>query len=437
MNRWQMAQQIRHELTSVRWSGGSQELVFGARGVVVTASGISEEQIPKGFPFALVQLDSGAADPEHPELIEEQFTVLVAANVAGDAMGEHAIIGGAAADLGKSAGRGCAELAERARYALQNLTGADGAKVILSGSQTETPVLLGRGKHLAMESFALTAVCTSQPHYAAPQEIAYSAGTWTWAGAHCSSRYDFQRFRLVGRAGPIAPQTPEDGAVAYTGTSPTASYTRNSAWSYTVFADYGSRGSVEASSGAEVGSYLAATNPGYRQHAASEASFTRDATVTPYSQWDVVGEVMTFDACASKAGGSGIFQDFVVKVDGHASLDPVFLLLFDRMPSKSDLRDNERFQIATTDLPHLVGWRVSRALNALNKGFVVAGDDDLYAYSSHDTDYGPIYPSQFAYVCPTANASLYGVLVAGADQPSYDPPTAFSQWSVKLLLEVD
>lgn len=437
MNRWQMAQQIRHELESVRWQWGSQELVFGARGVVVTAAGITEEQIPKGFPFALVQLDSGSADPEHPELLTEQFTILVAANVAGDAMGEHAIIGGPTADLGHSAGRGCAELSERARYALQDLTGADGAKIILSGSQTEAPVTLGRGKHLAMESFALEAICTSQPHYAAPQEVTYSAGTWSWQGSHCSERYDFIQFRLVGHASTIPPKTPDEGSVVYTGTQAQASHTANNGWSYTVFADYGSRGRLEASSTDEVGSTYTGTALARRVFGYSEASFTRSTDVTPYSEWDVVGGILTFDGCADAVGGSGAWHDFVVSVNGYSSLDPVFLYVFDRYPQKSVITDNARFQIHVNDLPHVVGVRLSRALQPLNKGYVVAGDDDLYSFSSHDPTLPPDYPDAFSYICSTNTAKLYGVLVAGADQSASFPPVSGSEWTVRLLLERD
>ncbi len=265
MNPWQMAQQIKHKLKAVVWPlapSGTTEVVFGDQGVTVFAGTPTEEQIPPGFPWCLVGIGTGTADEDSPDLLEQQFALITGVDVAGDPMGEHSIIGGAVADLGKSVGRGIAEVAARVRAAVENLTGADGARIMLSTTSIDTPSALGRGRHLTIDEHTMTAICTSDLQYSAPQVVRHDLGeaeVWNWEGAHCSNRFDFVQYRLVRKAGITASTDPTDGTVIYTGTAATTTQTATSGFTYTVFADYSSRKQtsvIEGSSSAEVGSYL-------------------------------------------------------------------------------------------------------------------------------------------------------------------------------------
>ena len=261
MNPAQMAQQIKHKLTTVAWPGGSTDVVFGLKAVHVFAGSPTEAQIPPGFPWCLVSIESGEADEDHPEFITQNYRLISAVNVAGDPLGAHAIVGGAVSELGKSAGRGIAEIAERVRAAVGNLLGSDGAKIMLSLSSTGTPETLGDGRHLTMDSLTLTALCTSGLHYAAPQIIAHDGTDWTWTGSHCSDRFDFKQYRLVRKSGSSASTSPSDGTVVYTGTPATFTGVKTTANTYTVFADYSARKQtdvIEGSSDPEIGSYLVA-----------------------------------------------------------------------------------------------------------------------------------------------------------------------------------
>lgn len=257
MNPWQMAQQIKHLLEQAAWSSGTEGLVFGAQGSVVVWAGAPTEQVPPGFPFALVGIDAGAMDPDEPSLISQGFSITIGQVVAGDRLGEFALIGGAAPDLGSSAGRGVLELAERVSDAIQSLTGADGAQILVSGISTAPPSPLGTGdrRHLAIAELTLTGVCTSQEHYTAPQQIAHNGTVWSWVGTQCSSRYDFVTYRLVRKAGTSAPTSPSDGTVVYTGTTASFTGAATAGNTYAAFADYGSRGTTAASSEPERGSY--------------------------------------------------------------------------------------------------------------------------------------------------------------------------------------
>lgn len=262
MNPRQFAQQIKHELQRVRWDVDGGEVVFGSttNRVAVMAGPPSAEQMPAGMPWAIVMLDGADFDEEFPTLLRQTIRVVTAAEVTGDPLGEHTVTGGPAASLAKSAGRGIAEVSERVRAAVQDLTGADGAKVLLSGTSIDAVRQLSPGHQMGLSELVLSALCTSLPHFAAPQVLRWSAGAWRWAGDHCERRYDFMRYRLVHKTGTDYSIDPTDGTVMYTGTA--------SAWEgpqsegvWTVFADYDARGrgTVEASSAPEVGSWRVAS----------------------------------------------------------------------------------------------------------------------------------------------------------------------------------
>lgn len=263
MNTGQMAQQLKHLLEQVRWGAAEADLVFGSRGSVAVFAGVPEH-LPAGAPWCLVGIESAEVDEDEPGLLTQQFGLLVGAEVAGDRMGENALIGGAAASLGRSANRGVAEVAERARFAVQKLTGADGAKIQVS-SVTAGPAGIGdRGRHVATMQIGLEAVCTSAPHYLAPQHMRYESGKWRWYGLHCEARFDWVRYRVVRKSGQDPSADPSDGTVVYTGTAAEWTGSRVNGQTYTVFADYNSRGSggggviVEGSSWPDVGSYRTA-----------------------------------------------------------------------------------------------------------------------------------------------------------------------------------
>lgn len=259
MNPNQMAQQLKHELEQIKWPGGSKAVVFGPRNVFVFAGSVDENSTPPGFPFALVTIDDGDEDDDHPELLTQQFTIAVAAMVAGDPMGEWAIIGGARKDVGKSGGAGVAEISSRARLAVQNLTGVDGVPLVASASSIATPGLIGEGRHLAIETFTVTAQCTSQESYLQPETLTYANGTWNW-GEHVKRRFDFLQYRLGYVTGSTPVASPDElEAVVYTGVEPTTSHTKVDGRAYSVFADYNRRGGTTvfgSSDGSLVGVYL-------------------------------------------------------------------------------------------------------------------------------------------------------------------------------------
>lgn len=262
MNPWQMAQQLKSKLQTVAWEDGSAEVVFGTRSVFVYAGTPPDPAaIGAGFPMALVVIGSGTADEFHPELLNQGFTIITMAEVAGDPLGEFSVIGSSISDAGKSAGRGVAEVAERTREAVQVLTGYDGAKILVSTTTTAQPLPFRDNlRHISYDELGLTCICTSQPQYAEPQEFARVDTTWTWDGAHCSNRFDFLQYRMGYVSGSTPAEDPGDlDTVVYTGTTASTTHTAVASSAYSVFADYDPRGTgsvANSSKGNLIGTYL-------------------------------------------------------------------------------------------------------------------------------------------------------------------------------------
>lgn len=258
MNPWQMSQQLKHELQTVTWEGSTNP-VFGTRSVYVYAGAPpSDEEHPPQFPFCLVTIGTGTPDEDHPELIQQTFTVVVAVEVAGDPLGEQAVIGGSRSSATRSSGAGIAQVAERVRYAIQNLTTYDGASIIVSGSGVGSPGTLGRGRQVVFDEYTVEALCTSQPHFPAPQQLTAVGTTFSWEAGPVANRYDFVRYVLGYRTGD-EPATSFSGVTpVYQDTDLEISHAAAAGRVYHVFAEYNSTGltGVREYSEPELGSYL-------------------------------------------------------------------------------------------------------------------------------------------------------------------------------------
>jgi hypothetical protein len=264
VNPWQLAQQIKFELGKAVWPTGLGKVVFGTRSVFVYTGGQPDENIhPPRFPFALVTLGTGSPDDDDPDLLVQNFTIIVAVEVAGDTLGEHAVIGGARADYGTSTGAGVAEIATVVRATVGNLSAYDGASTIVSGSGVGGGGSLGTGKQLAFDEFTLEAVCTDQLAFRAPEQFKLVGDTWSWRGEWCSARFDFVQFRVgfVTSQNPQSTYTQADmEGFIYTGTGLEVAVPPVIGRVYYLFAVYNGHGTTSGaitdSSAAETGSYL-------------------------------------------------------------------------------------------------------------------------------------------------------------------------------------
>jgi hypothetical protein len=263
LNALQVARQIRHRLQSLNWTthigveGDEVLKVFGSRCVTIFAGAPTEDDTLGAYPWCLIGMDASTPDPEDLGLSQQRYQIIVVAEVKGDPLGEFAIIGGSSAQ-GSRANHGVGEVAAEVRKALETMTESDGLTLSVVSSTNGAPRQQGRGRHIALVEMVVTAMCTTAPSFAAPQRAKFNGGgtTLTWAGAHCSSRYDFIDFRVMEKTGTSPSTSVTDGTAVYTGTAATASLAFVAGRTYTVFARYGDRTTeVLAASSPEVGSW--------------------------------------------------------------------------------------------------------------------------------------------------------------------------------------
>lgn len=249
MTGWQLCRQIRKILREQTWPDSPNEVVFGARVYVSVA--VADDQAGRiGFPFALVAPGSAEQDEQSPTLELSSINVVLATAVAGDHVGEAALLGGprGSSGSGSSRGRGLLELEEALHDAVGTLTGANGVGLRVAWrSAPEARVVAGVG-YVVSRGYTLEAVTTRDRSYpAAPRLAATAAGggavSLSWALP--PDRYDRLRMILRRSSGATAPTGPTDGTgVTLSGDLATSVTDTPGAgtWSYSLFTAYDETG---------------------------------------------------------------------------------------------------------------------------------------------------------------------------------------------------
>lgn len=240
MNPAQVVKQVRKIIREVAWPDGAQDLVVG-KNVFVTEGATSEQDVPAVSPFVFLTAGPTSSDPKIPGVLSLDVVLTICAAVAGDPLGQAAILGGVRLDTGKSAGRGVLEVESPILARLQSLTGVDGVPVVLSLISGTPTTQLGN-RTVAQRTWTLRILCSVEPEFEAPRNLVASAG----AGGHAvltwknpSARFDFYQAILVRKVGTTPPASLSDGTQVYAGTAETFDDACGAGtFSWTVFASF-------------------------------------------------------------------------------------------------------------------------------------------------------------------------------------------------------
>lgn len=263
MDARQMAILLRTKMRAATWPGGTQDVVLGNR-VYVVCDGLEEEEIP-GAPFALIHVGDYTADEKRPTLLDQPFNVVVVVAAAGDRLGEAAVLGTSRSGdvMGSTKGRGVLEVSRALLAAVEDLTGADGAPILVSLGSGSRARPVGEGRLVVAQQHMIRALCTAQPEYQAPPW--FSA---TKSGADVDLQWALpgvpqpilQAVRVQYAAGSTPPATPTAGTTVYEGVDTSETHTpAGFPASYSIWAAYSETGASENQTYSEVERWTART----------------------------------------------------------------------------------------------------------------------------------------------------------------------------------
>lgn len=239
MNPWQLTQDMIYRLnpTNLKWGEGNDEAVL---------SRVIAAPAPPGFfrhdsvtPYALLQLESGRGNEEHPaDLIEEaRWSLYLLAGNATEQSGAAPVVGGNRVNLGSSRGRGLLEVEPLVQKAIFNATGLYARPRAISTRPPSIPdELQGLVVMRALEIVASR--IPALPAYAPVQRLKSTAAgggnvTLTWGAA--PSRYDLVGYTWRRAAGSTAPSTPASGTFVESTTPSLSDSPGAGTWSYAIW----------------------------------------------------------------------------------------------------------------------------------------------------------------------------------------------------------
>ena len=242
MNEWQAAKQIQSTVRGITWEGGN--VLFPAKSVKITAGVEFKKVKHMRCPIFLLKILTGSVDPEHhdsEEFSSSQFQATVFTKVAGDAVGEHAIMG--ANRQGDSRGAGLLEVQAQLFTELKLLNALEGFSLqLLAVSRTgmETDAM----SYVAHRSYLWAADLTlGGKHYPAASGLTavVVGGNVTLAWVLPTLRYDLVGAVLRRASGSTAPAAYNAGTGVTLASQLDTSVVDtpgSGTWSYALFIEY-------------------------------------------------------------------------------------------------------------------------------------------------------------------------------------------------------
>lgn len=245
MNDWQMFRQLQATLQAAVWPG-SAATVFAPSSVVIIG-GLPIERIINSIRMPACALAPGGStsDPDHneePALIRQDVDIKLVQLVAGDAVGEHAVMG-AGRQSNSAEGRGILEIGERllAEVSILNKT-IEGFDMLFRARSGVAVDMVSQG-YLASRAYAFDGWAGVERTYQMAGAMAAAAtGTdvllsWTLP----TSRFDISKAILRRASGSTPPPTVTDGSGVVLAADLSESVTDTpgaGTWSYSLFVQY-------------------------------------------------------------------------------------------------------------------------------------------------------------------------------------------------------
>ena len=153
------------KLKTATWPSGATELIFADHGVVVSTEDNDLTLQAVTVPAAVIRPTSAQSDPVHneePDLIHQVIVVRLIVSVAGDPVGEHALLGANdAGDVGTSQGRGLHEVEQRLFATISFLNVKDLLTIQHRASSADADTVDSRLGHIAYRDYSFETIVTA------------------------------------------------------------------------------------------------------------------------------------------------------------------------------------------------------------------------------------------------------------------------------------
>lgn len=265
----QVAKQLCYLLRTATWSESPNELILGDS-VYVTSGVLDDDDLPVRMPFGLIAIGRGVPDEDEPDLIDQEYALVIAASVHGDPLGENVLLGGPGASsgrFGKSDGRGILALDQALLTVVSRLTGAAGTPVVCTAQESPEPERVAGEQHVVWRRHGLKARCTRAEQWQGPQNLTVGVATpgqavlaWDLPPDSYSRRAMVVR-RATGSTAPTSATAGTNVPVSALATGVTVTGLAAGAHSFAVFMGHTSSGadSSEFYSAQAVGTYRTGT----------------------------------------------------------------------------------------------------------------------------------------------------------------------------------
>lgn len=246
---WQQARQLKYLLAERDWAGTSSK-VFG-RVIVTTRPRELTQGLGVILPLALIVPQGAAADPEHPALSTQTWSITVVCAAHADALGQAGLLG--ANRVGDQDGRGLLEIEEELIATLHANQAECGLAIysrFKSAAQATVDPNLG---YLHFRTYTFESLATDDRYYHPATRFSATArgvgaiADLAWKAV--PDRFDFFRYHIRFAAGDTPPATTTDGGlVGYIAdrTTEATTYTAPVAgeYSFSIFVEYDEGGDV-------------------------------------------------------------------------------------------------------------------------------------------------------------------------------------------------
>jgi hypothetical protein len=186
VNDFQAVRRIESVLRARLWRGFVGDAGVGNKiwqdGSVMGTQEVADDGIDSmPPPLVAVSLGEGRADPEHPEIVTQEFIVTLGVAIAGDQVGRSALLGANRADKDSSAGRGLLEFQAELYDALALLGDQEQFNVHLAGIGHPRPIINADVGYMLLRAYRFEGIVTVAPTYQRPATFSGSvlAGTVT------------------------------------------------------------------------------------------------------------------------------------------------------------------------------------------------------------------------------------------------------------------